>query len=171
MATGKSLKMELQLFTYISILWKCSYCLALVAVSFIFFIIEGFPFRKLTVSLVSLILFCSYSYLLCLIFPQLAVFEFLFMPSFLQPLSLLFLVFIIFSITKLWIILWEVMQLHGNQLFGTSTVLACWRSPWVNRQLLLKYYGEHRKTSFTSGADLKLVIIMSYYWIDWKIVS
>lgn len=58
------------------------------------------------------------------------------------------------------------MQLHGNQLFGTSAVLACWRSPQVNRQLLLKYFGKRRKTSFTSGANLKLVIIMSCYWID-----
>lgn len=58
------------------------------------------------------------------------------------------------------------MQLHGNQLFGTSTMLACWRGPWVNRQLLLKYFGEHRKTSFTSDTNLKPVIIMSYHWIE-----
>lgn len=55
------------------------------------------------------------------------------------------------------------MQLHGNQLFGTGTRLACWRSPLLSRQLLLKNFGERRKTSFNSDANLKLVIIMSYY--------
>lgn len=63
---------------------------------------RGISFQKIDkVSIVSLIPFFSYSYLLSPLFPQLAFFEFLFMPSFLQPLTILFHMFIISSITKL----------------------------------------------------------------------
>lgn len=103
--------------------------------SFIHFLhCKGISLQKTSeISFISSILLFSHSYLLILNFLQLAFFEFSLMYSFLQPLSILFHMFIILSIIKPWIFFCEIVQLHGNQLFGTNTGLSCYWSPWVNK--------------------------------------